>query len=164
MSSLDSNLAGHDYDGYDEDGNPVIYDRQVNRQDLIWHTRVLAAQQLGFGNLVLAGSPAEYASLSRDQQVALTDRMAMIIAQHPEVFDDQSVQIAQDRVDSIHHGQPLADESYWQSAIESYNSGDLYDSALGGAKDYAKSLAVYAVGGLVIYFLFKDAITSKPRK
>lgn len=91
------------------------------------------------------GSPASYSALSAGDQIALTDRMAAMIAADPANFSRQQVAVANSRVNSPFYRQPLAATSYINVTAELIKSGEFQKSIMGGITDYLKSTSGVAL-------------------
>ena len=119
-----------------------------------------AAQVLGSGanqDTIIRefkGTMADYSQLPAADQIALTDRMAKLIASNPAKFTPEQVKVAETRVNSTQFEQPIAATSYINVTGELIKTGELQQAMIGGAKSYFQGVTALALAGGIVFLLF----------
>lgn len=99
------------------------------------------------------GTVDDYRRLPAADQIALTDRMAKLIASNPAQFTPEQVKVSQDRVNSTQFEQPLAATSYINVTGELIKTGELQQAMISGAKTYFQGVTALALAGGVVFLL-----------
>lgn len=112
--------------------------------------RRVAARNLNLSDQMEHGTVEEYANLSRDDQVRLTDEMARLIVMYPAGWSAEIVAEANRRTANPYYGRPLDNESYSSNLITTIGNGSFFGAAFGGAVSYLVGIGLIAGAALLV--------------
>ena len=117
--------------------------------------RRVAANNVGITGISL-GTAEEYAALSPDDQISLTDEMSRLIVQYPAGWPTNVVQDAQIRMSSPYYGQPLQDATLFGNLVSQVADGTFESNMMSGGANYLSTIGVIAAAvlGLMLLNMF----------